>query len=283
MKNYNLKALGGGVGLRNEYFEEILKNKPALRWFEIISENFMGFGGYLREVFQEIRQNYTIIPHGVCLSIGSTDPLDFEYLQKLRAFLDEISAPWTSDHLCFTMVDHTNLNELIPLPFTKESANNVIERLRIVQNELGRPFLLENVTRYLTVSDREMSESEFISEVLEQSNCGLLLDLTNVILNGRYHGYDAWEFVKSLPLERVGQIHLSGFDEEDGEVIDSHDATVPEVVWELLKKTIAITGPTSVLIERDANLPSLAELIAESERANREMWAGAMQTLGVPA
>ncbi len=268
MKNFNLPALGGGAGLRNEHFEEILEQRPPFRWFEIISENVMGFGGWVHEAFQEIRKHYRIIPHGVCMSIGSTDPLDLTYLKNLRAFLDEIQAPWTSDHLCFTMVDHTNLNELIPLPFTKECVDNIINRIRKVQDILGRPFLFENVTRYVTISDREMSESEFISTIAEKANCGILLDVTNAHLNSLFHGYDAFEFIRSLPLERVGQMHLAGWESGDGKIIDSHDAPVPPEVWDLFRRTIELTGPSSVLVEWDNQLPTMNRLLQEATMAD---------------
>lgn len=270
MNNFNLQPLGAGAGLRSEHFDEILSKSPPFNWFEIITENFFGFGGYVKEVFDEIRSRYLIIPHGVCLSIGSTDPLDFDYLRKLKFFLDEIHAPWTSDHLCFTMVDHTNLNELIPLPFTKECAKNVISRARAVQDFLERPLMLENVTRYITVSDREMSEAEFISSIVEKADCGILLDITNVHLNSLFHGYNSFEFIKSLPLGRVGQIHLAGWEpDKEGQIIDSHDAKVPVEVWELFRKTIAITGPTSALVEWDAQLPEVKYLLGEAQEADR--------------
>ncbi len=268
MKNFGLEALGGGAGLRNEHFDAILSTRPPFRWFEVIVENVLGFGGYVKECFEEIRSEYRIIPHGVCLSIGSTDPLDMDYLKQLRAFLDHIKAPWSSDHLCFTMVDHTNLNELIPIPFSRESARNVIERAKIVQDVLGRPFLLENVTRYVTVSDREMSESEFINTVLEGANCGLLLDVTNAYLNSKFHGYDALEFIRSLPLERVGQMHLAGWEDEEGQIIDSHDAPVPPEVWALFRKTLALTGPSSVLVEWDNLCPNVERLLEETQMAD---------------
>ncbi len=271
MKNFGLTPFGGGAGLRGEHFEEILSRRPPFRWFEIITENFMDFGGYLLESLEEIRKHYRIMPHGVCLSIGSTDPLDLDFLKRLKVFLDRFDAPWYSDHLCFTMVDHTNLNELIPLPFTRESANNVIERVKVVQNVLERPFLVENVTRYITVSDREMGEAEWIATILEGADCGLLLDVTNVQLNSIFHGYDPLEFIKSLPLGRVGQMHLAGWQTEDGEIIDSHDAPVPPEVWELFKKTIALTGPTSVLVEWDKDLPSVDRLLEEAEMADEVM------------
>lgn len=269
MQNFNLPALAGGAGLRHAHFQQIIDKKPPFNWFEIITEDFMGYGGWEKEALFEIRKNYPIIGHGVCMSLGSTDPLDMKYLKNLKAFLDELDVPYASDHLCYTMVDHTNLNELIPLPFTTEAVNNVAERIRIAQDVLERPFLVENVTRYITVSDREMSENEFVSSVITKADCGLLLDVTNVYLNSQFHGYDALEFIKSLPLERVGQMHLAGWEPmEDGTIIDSHDAPVPPEVWELFKKTVEITGPTSVLVEWDAALPTVERLLQETQMAD---------------
>ena len=229
----------------------------------------MVLGGAIREAFEEIRSQYKIIPHGVCMSIGSTDPLDMDYLKRLKGFLDEIEAPWHSDHLCFTMVDHTNLNELIPVPFSEESAKNIIQRIRIVQDYLERPFLIENVTRYLTVSARDMNESEFINKILEEADCGLLLDVTNVILNSKYHAYDPEEFIRSLPIERIGQMHLAGWEERGDNPVDTHDAPVPPEVWELFRKVISLTGPSSVIVEWDNHLPPVGQLLEEAQMADQ--------------
>jgi len=272
VRNYNLPALGGGAGLRHDHFEAILKDRPPFKWFEIISDDFMDHGGYARDTLRKIREFYPIISHGVCLAIGSTDPLDRDYLKRLKVFLDELDVPWTSDHLCFTMVDHTNLFDLIPLPFTTEAVDNVVERVKIVQDIVNRPFLLENVTRYITVSDREMSELDFMKEIISRSGCGLLLDVTNVHLNSKFHGYDAWEFIKGLPLECVGQIHLAGWvPGEDGSIIDSHDGPVDPEVWDLFRKTISLTGPTSVLVEWDNLLPPIDRLLEETKMADEVM------------
>ncbi len=273
-----MPALGAGAGLRHEHFDEILATKPPFKWLEIISDDFMDFGGYSRDRLMQIREHYQIISHGVCLAIGSTDPLDRDYLRRMKKFCREVGSPWTSDHLCFTKVDHTNMLDLMPLPFTQETVRHVAERVRIVQQELELPFLLENITRYVTVSDREMSEAEFISEIVAQADCGLLLDVTNVHLNSRFHGYDAWQCISSLPLERVGQIHLAGWEPaEDGSFIDSHDGPVPPEVWELFKRTIAKTGPTSVLVEWDNLLPPVARLLEETLMADRAIAACANQ------
>lgn len=274
MKNFGLAPLLGGAGLRHAHFDAIISERPPFRWFEVISEDFMGIGGYTRECLQEIKKAYPLIGHGVCLSLGSSDPLDIDYLKRLKIFLDEIASPWASDHLCFTMVDHTNLNDLIPLPFTREVVDHVVSRLKVVQNILERPFLVENVTRYITVSDREMGEVEFLCSILEESNCGLLLDITNVYLNSKFHGFEPFEFIRSLPLERVGQMHLAGWEEaDDGSFIDSHDAPVPLPVWDLFRKTIQLTGPTSALVEWDKSLPPVNQLLAETLLADTELLA----------
>jgi uncharacterized protein (UPF0276 family) len=271
-KNFGLEALGGGVGLRHAYFNDLINGNHPFSWFEIITEDFLDYGGYEKECLLEIRKRYPIIAHGVCMSVGSTDPLDMEYLKKLKTFLREIDIPWASDHLCFTMVDHTNLNELIPLPFTQECVGNCVERLRVIQDTLELPFLVENVTRYVTLSDREMSEAEFVSAVIDGADCGLLLDVTNVFLNGQFHGYNPDEFISSLPLHRVGQIHLAGWEPAaDGTVIDSHDAPVPDDIWELFERTIEKIGSTSVLVERDSQLPPITELLAESKHSEQIM------------
>lgn len=267
-----LPALGGGIGLRHTYFDEIIRTKPSVNWFEVISEDFIDVGGRFREQLLEIRKSYPIIGHGVCLALGSTDPLNMPFIKRLKVFLDEINSPWASDHLCFTMVDHTNLNDLCPLPFTEECVKNCVERIKIIQSELQRPFLIENITRYVTVSSREMNEVEFISRILEEADCGLLLDITNVFLNGKFHKFEPLEFIKELPLNRVGQIHLSGWDSSRDKVIDSHDAAVPNEIWELFQNTIQLIGPNSVLIERDGKFPPLNELVSEAAEANDRMW-----------
>lgn len=269
MKNFGLPALGGGAGLRHAHFNEILEKRPPFRWFEVIAEDFINQGGAANEQFNEIREHYRIIGHGVCLSIGSTDPLDMMYLKRLKNFLDLIESPWASDHLCFTMVDHTNLVDLIPLPFSDAAVKHVAERVKIVQDYLERPFLLENVTRYVTVSDREMSEAEFLSAIVEKADCGILLDVTNAYLNAQFHGYDALEFVKSIPYQRVGQMHLAGWEpEKDGSYIDSHDAPVPPEVWNLFRQVLELTGPSSVLVEWDTHLPKVERLLKETQIAD---------------
>lgn len=266
-----LPRLGAGIGLRRQHFTEIIERRPQVKWFEVIPENFIGRGGFVAESLRRIGETHRLVGHGVGLSIGSTDPLDMEHLARLREFCDQCKSPWYSDHLCFTMVDHVNLNDLIPLPFTEEAVRNVASRVRIVQDVLERPFLLENVTYYMAPSRSQMSEAEFITSILEAADCGLLLDVSNVVLNSKNQGYDPVAFLDAIPMERVVQLHLAGF-EENGEVLlDTHAKPVSDETWALYREVIRRTGPMSALVEWDAEIPSLARLIQEADMAQQLM------------
>ncbi len=269
--NYGLPALGAGIGLRRPHFDEIIETNPPVRWFEIIPENFLNRGGYMADCLRKISEKYTLVAHGISVSIGSTDPFDMGHLKRLRAFCDSINSPWFSDHLCFTMVDHVNLNDLIPLPFTRDAINNVVERVKIVQDIMERPFLLENVTYYMTVSKSQMSEAEFITTILEEADCGLLLDVSNVVLNAKMHEYDPIAFLDSIPLDRVGQMHLAGFEEKDDLLLDTHGKPVSDETWDLFRAVIERVGPSSPLVEWDVAIPTLDRLMREAEMAQTKM------------
>jgi hypothetical protein len=267
-KNFGLPSFGAGVGLRHRYLSQIVALSPKIDWFEVIVEDFFDIGGEEAALLEVIGEKYQLIAHGVCLSIGSSDKLDFDYLAKLKKFIRKINSPWTSDHLSFTRVDHQNLNDLLPLPYTKECLDNLVNKVKEVQDFLETPFLLENISRYITPSAREMSELEFINQTLERSGCGLLLDLTNVHLNAHHHSFDAYDYLKSLPLNRIAQVHLAGWKpDSDGQLIDSHDAEVPKEIWELFKWFTTQAGPTSALIEWDKALPDLSTLEEEARKA----------------
>ena len=269
-RNFGLQAYGAGVGLRRPHFTEIVEHQPKLGWFEVIPENFLSRGGYCADALRRISAAYPLIPHGVSLSIGSTDPLDREHLRRIREFCDRLHSPWFSDHLCFTMVNHVNLNDLIPLPFTRRPSGTW-RSARIVQDLLERPLLLENVTYYMAVSRSEMSEAEFITGVLEAADCGLLLDVSNVLVNSKNHGYDPVAFLDSIPLERVGQLHLAGFETYGDILLDTHSKPVSDETWVLYRAVLERIGRTSVLIEWDAEIPPLARLLQEAEMAQRLM------------
>lgn len=278
MRNFDLPALGAGIGLRSEHYDEIRESRPDVGWFEVIPENFVGRGGYVAKALRDIASTYKCVGHGVGLSIGSTDPLDREHLAGLKEVLDLMDSPWYSDHLCFTMVDHVNLNDLIPLPFTDEAIHHVAERAKIVQDILERPLLLENVTYYAAPSRSQMSEAEFITRLLEAGNCGLLLDVTNVCLNAQNQHYDAIEFIDSIPLQRVAQLHLAGYEEHAHVKLDTHSQPVSEDTWALYRAVLERTGPTSALVEWDVEVPSLERLLDEQREAQRlmdEVCAGA--------
>jgi hypothetical protein len=268
---FGLSALGAGIGLRRPHFDEIISQRPAVRWFEVIPENFIGRGGYCADSLRRISERYPLVAHGVSLSIGSTDPLRLDHLRQLKAFCDACRSPWFSDHLCFTMVDHANLNDLIPLPFTHETVQHVAKRARVVQEYLERLLLLENVTYYAALPRAEMSEAEFIRAVLEEADCGLLLDVSNVLLNATCHGYDALEFLDSIPLDRVGQLHLAGFERFGDVLLDTHSKPVSDETWELYRQVLQRIGPSSVLVEWDAEIPALNRLLQEAEMAQRLM------------
>ncbi len=267
----SLAALGAGIGLRRQHFAEIIERKPPVRWFEVIPENFINRGGFCADSLRKIAEHYPLVAHGVSLSIGSTDPLDREHLARLKRFCDDCRSPWFGDHLCFTMVDHVNLNDLIPLPFTEETVHHVADRARIVQDVLERPFLLENVTYYMAPSRTQMTEAQFITDILEEADCGLLLDVSNVLLNSKNHGFDPVEFLDAIPLHRVGQVHLAGFEKQGDVLLDTHAKPVAEETWALYRQVLERIGPTSALVEWDAEIPSLDRLIQEADLAQTLM------------
>lgn len=262
-------CLGVGVGLRRAHHEHILAQRPEVPWFEVLTENYLNRGGLIRRDLLEIASRYTMVTHGVAMSVGSTDPLNWEHLARVKQLNRDINAQWTSEHLCFSTVNHANLSGLVPLPFTREVVKHVAERVRIVQDYLELPFLLENVTYYMKVSDREMDEVTFTNEILNRADCGLLLDVNNVYINGRNHGFDPAEFIRALPAARIGQIHVAGHDESGELIKDTHDCPVIDAVWALLRVARDHAGPVSTNIEWDAEIPSWEEMSQETDIARR--------------
>lgn len=269
--NYGLKSFGAGIGLRRQHFREIIETEPDVGWFEVIPENFLDRGGFVTDALRKICKMYPCIAHGVSLSIGSTDPLNLDHIKKLKTFCEEVNSLWFSDHLCFTMVDHVNLNDLIPLPFTRETVRHVADRVRQVRDMLERPVLLENVTYYMTPSTSEMTEPQFLSELLESADCGWLLDVSNVVLNSKNHGFDPCEFLDNTPLHRVGQLHLAGFEEDGDILLDTHAKPVDPETWSLYREILKRIGPTSALVEWDFQIPTLGRLMQEMKMAQTLM------------
>jgi hypothetical protein len=260
-----------GVGLRTTHFAHILDQHPSVDWFEIISENYMDSRGRPAYVLDQIAERYPIVMHGVSMSIGSTDPLNMAYLRKLQALVQRVDAHWVSDHLCWTGVATLNSHDLLPLPLNEESLAHVVERIRIVQDMLERPLVLENPSSYVTFADSTMSEWEFIRRMAEEADCGLLLDVNNVYVSSVNHDFDPVEYIEAVPHERVVQIHLAGHTDMGTHCIDTHDGRVIEKVWRLYHLAHQRTGGVSTLLEWDANIPPFEEMHAEVLKARRYM------------
>jgi uncharacterized protein len=259
--------LGFGVGLRREHFEYILSHKPEVDWFEIISENFMDSRGRPRYVLDLIAERYRVVLHGVSMSIGSTDALDFDYLRKLKRLADETRAVWVSDHLCWTGVLGRNTHDLLPVPLNESVLKHVVSRIRIVQDVLERPLILENPSTYIGFASDTFSEWDFISCVAQEADCGLLLDVNNVYVSSVNHDFDPAHYIRSVPRERIVQFHLAGHTNCGSYLIDTHDGEVIKPVWELYRLAHQLTGGASTLLEWDANIPEFPVLHSEALKA----------------
>lgn len=262
-----LPNLGLGLGLRSPHLPYVLSEWPQVDWFEVISENFLDSGGYRRYALDQIAERYPIVMHGVSLSIGSSDPLDMDYLERLRALADSVAAKWVSDHVCWTGVAGVNTHELLPIPFTEESLRHIARRVRVVQDVLQRPLVLENPSTYASFTHSTMTEWEFLGRLCEESGCLLLLDVNNVYVSAFNHDFDPAEYVRSVPHDRIVQIHLAGHADHGTHLIDTHDRPVPDPVWDLYGQAIALAGPTATLLEWDDDLPAFPDLLAELAKA----------------
>ncbi len=234
--------LGFGVGLRSVHFTHILRHWPAVDWFEVISENFLDSAGRPRYVLDQIAERYPVVMHGVSLSIGSTDPLDFDYMAKLKRLSRELNARWISDHLCWTGVAGRTSHDLLPLPLTEDSLAHVVSRVRTVQDFLERPLVLENPSTYVTFAASTIPEWEFLSRLSAETGCRLLLDVNNVYVSSRNHDFDPHEYLRSIPHDRVMQFHLAGHTDLGTHCIDTHDGRVVDRVWDLYREAVALTG-----------------------------------------
>jgi uncharacterized protein len=270
------KDLGFGVGLRAQHYAEILDTSPAIDWFEVLSDNYLYTQGRPLSYLDKIAARYPVAMHGVGLSIGSTDALDTDYIERLKQLRSRCGAHWVSDHFAWTGVQGLNGHDLYPLPYTQESLRNVVARVQQVQELLGEPLVLENPSTYLQFADNSMDEASFIHEVLKQTGAGLLLDVNNIYVNSRNHGFDAHDYLKQLPLERVVQFHVAGHtlvEESLGDtgpasyLIDTHSARARPEVWNLLAAAIQQGAQPCVLVEWDAEIPKLSVLLEELTRA----------------
>ncbi len=265
----NTSLQGFGLGLRTEHYRDFIDTRPAVDWLEVISENYLVPGGKPLAMLDRIRRDHPMVMHGVSLSIGSTDPLDLVHLRALKGLAARIEPAWVSDHLCWTGVDHHNLHDLLPMPYTEAALAHLVSRVQQVQDVLGRRLLLENVSSYVGFAADEISEWEFIAALAERADCELLLDVNNVYVSARNHGFDPRRFIDAMPRRRVRQIHLAGHEDHGTHVIDTHDHPVCDAVWALYGYTVQRLGAVPTMIERDDHIPPLAELLAELDHARR--------------
>jgi uncharacterized protein (UPF0276 family) len=262
--------LGFGLGLRPKHYEALLtESRGTVNWLEVLTENYLVPGGKPLHYLARLREHYPMVMHGVSLSIAGNDPLNVEYLSQVRTLADRLEVNWISDHLCFTGVDGINLHDLLPVPFTYEALRHIAKRIRDVQDVLGRRVLIENVSSYLTYRSSEMTEWDFLAALAVEADCLLLLDVNNIYVSSVNHGFDPNTFLNGVPIDRVQQFHLAGHSKVDAHLIDTHDEPICEAVWQLYASAVRRFGSGSTMIERDANIPELSEVLAELDHARR--------------
>jgi len=264
-----LPDLGIGVGLRTVHYRHLLEERPALDFLEIISDNYLETQGRPLEVLDQLATRVPMVMHGVSLSIGADDPLDRTYLRRLVALRDRIGARWVSDHLCFTGAAGRNTHDLLPLPLTRAALAHVASRVRVVQDALGAPLIIENPSTYIAWKGSTIPEAEFLAELCARTDCGLLLDVNNVYVSARNHGFDAEAYLDAIPWDRVVQFHVAGHSDNGDHCVDTHDGPVIDPVWQLLASAWRRCDGASVLLEWDASIPSFPEVHAEALRARR--------------
>jgi uncharacterized protein (UPF0276 family) len=264
---WNLPDLGFGIGLRTVHFPHILAERPAIDWFEILTENFLDTGGRPAYVLDQVAERYPVVMHGVSMSVGSTDPVNFEYLKKVKRLAHRTNARWISDHLCWTGVSGLNTHDLLPMPYTDESLRHVAGRVKIIADCLERPVFLENPSTYLEFSESTWNEWEFLAELTERSGCGLLLDVNNVYVSSFNHGFDPFEYVDRVPVDRVVQIHLAGHTNKGTHILDTHSDHVVDEVWQLYRRVYERMGGIATLLEWDEAIPSFDTVHAEALKA----------------
>lgn len=273
--------LGFGLGLRTEHYPYILEHKPKVDWFEILTENYMVPGGKPIDHLDKIRSDYHMVMHGVSLSIGSTDPLNVNYLNDLKQLIQRVQPQWISDHLCWTSVNGTNSHDLLPLPYNEDTITHLVERINQVQDYLGQRILLENLSSYVTYKNSEMSEWDFVNEIARRADCHILLDINNIFVSSHNHQFDPVDYLNGIDIDRVMQFHLAGHSYHGDMIIDTHDHDVCDPVWSLYATALKRFGAVSTMIERDDDIPEFIQLrreltIAENIAA-RTLPASALQ------
>ncbi len=260
-------SLGLGVGLRHCHLREVVDQRPAVDFFEVISENFLASGGRPRYLLDQVAEHYPVVLHGVSMSIGSTDDLDLEYLGLLKCLADGVGARWVSDHLCWTGVLGVNTHDLLPVPFTEEVLAHVTARVRRAQDLLGRQVVLENPSRYVRFNASTMDEGEFMARMATDSGCGLLLDVNNAYVSAMNDDLDPTVLIDAVPPEHVVEVHVAGHTDLGTHLLDTHDGPVAPAVWDLYRRAVERIGPVATVLEWDARLPTFPELVTELRRA----------------
>lgn len=258
---------GTGIGLRSPHINEILTDLPSVTWFELLADNHMVEGGLIAAQLDNVSQHYPITFHSVGLSLGSVDPLDMNYLAKLKKLMRQHNVAWLSEHCCFTSVDGFYSHDLLPIPYSEESLQHIVQRISQVQDFLGEQILLENVSSYMRFSESCIPEVEFISAVAELSDCSLLIDVNNIYVNHINLGTDLDNYIAKLPYERIKEVHLAGFDDRGDFILDAHNNPVAAPVWQLYEQLVQYIPDVPTLIEWDNNIPALQVLISEAEKA----------------
>jgi uncharacterized protein (UPF0276 family) len=260
---------GVGIGLRVPHYQHIFAKKPVVNWFEIISENFMVDGGRPLQILDQILERYRVVQHGVSMYFGSAEPLNREHLTRLKKLVKRTKTPWLTDHLCWGSVDGRYTHDLMPMPYTFEAAKRAAQKIREARDFLEVPIAVENVSSYAEFHVSEMTEWEFLNEVVENADCGILLDVNNIYVSSRNHSFDPFEYLNSIPAERVAQIHIAGHSKYQKYILDTHDHPVIDPVWALYARAIEMAGPTATLLEWDDRIPSFNEVHREALKARR--------------
>jgi uncharacterized protein len=280
MNRLDFPYLGFGVGLRRPHYTHVLSEHPGVDWFEVVTENFMVQGGRPLHVLEKVREDYPIVLHGVSMSLGSVDPLNPQYLSRLRDLARQFEPAWISDHLCWTGVGGRNLHDLLPLPYTEEAVTWVARRIRQVQERLERTIVIENVSSYVSFLHSTMSEWEFLSAVAEEADCGILLDINNVYVSAFNNGFEPELYIDSVSASRVVQYHLAGHSDHGAYLLDTHDHPVCAAVWSLYERAARRFGPVSALVEWDDNIPQFATLEVTANEARKRYESVAQRITG---
>lgn len=274
---------GIGLGLRVPHYRHILEKKPTCNWFEIISENFMVDAGRPLEVLDRILEQYRVVQHGVAIYFGSAESLNRDHLRKLKRLVKRTGTPWLSDHLCWGSVDGRYTHDLLPMPYTFEAARNTARKIREARDFLEVPICVENVSSYAEFHVSEMTEWEFLAEVVELADCGILLDVNNIYVSSQNHEFDPLDYIENIPHHRVGQMHIAGHSKFERFLLDTHDHPVLDPVWRLYDRAIELIGHTATLLEWDDRIPSFDEVHHEALKAGKFLDKVASKKAAAPA